>query len=81
MFGASAGGEDPVTGSLNAALPPWLFGGGLRLDPVVIAQGACVVREGRLHIRTILMIDAVMCERLRTPPDELMPQSKWRTPI
>ena len=50
MLGASAGGEDPVTGSLNAALAHWMFGEGLWRDPVVIAQGTCVGREGRLHI-------------------------------
>lgn len=51
MLGASTGGEDPVTGSLNAALAQWMYGEGLWRDPVVIAQGTCVGREGRLYIR------------------------------
>jgi PhzF family phenazine biosynthesis protein len=46
--GATA--EDPVTGSLNAALAQWLVAAG-RLDlPYVAAQGTVLGREGRVHL-------------------------------
>jgi PhzF family phenazine biosynthesis protein len=51
MLGASAGAEDPVTGSLNAAVAHWMYSEGHWRNPVVIAQGTCIGREGRLHIR------------------------------
>lgn len=73
MLAASAGAEDPVTGSLNAAIAHWMYGAGLWRDPVVIAQGTCIGREGRLHIRrdaatgtiwvggrTVMMIEGVL---------------------
>lgn len=42
--------EDPVTGSLNAALAQWLIGAGLAPERYVAAQGAAMAREGRVHI-------------------------------
>ncbi|HEY3791247.1 MAG TPA: PhzF family phenazine biosynthesis protein [Bradyrhizobium sp.] len=43
--------EDPITGSLNAAIAQWKYGAGQWRDPVVVAQGACIGRVGRLYIR------------------------------
>lgn len=42
--------EDPVTGSLNAALAQWLIGAGLAPERYVAAQGTALAREGRVHI-------------------------------
>jgi PhzF family phenazine biosynthesis protein len=42
--------EDPVTGSLNAALAQWLIGAGLAPEHYVAAQGTAMAREGRVHI-------------------------------
>lgn len=42
--------EDPVTGSLNAALAQWLIGAGLAPERYVAAQGAALQREGRVFI-------------------------------
>ena len=42
--------EDPVTGSLNAALAQWLIGAGLAPQRYVAAQGTALQREGRVHI-------------------------------
>jgi PhzF family phenazine biosynthesis protein len=42
--------EDPVTGSLNAALAQWLIGTGLAPERYVAAQGTALQREGRVHI-------------------------------
>ena len=42
--------EDPVTGSLNAALAQWLIGAGLAPARYVAAQGTVLQREGRVHI-------------------------------
>jgi PhzF family phenazine biosynthesis protein len=43
--------EDPVTGSLNAALAQWLIGAGLAPERYVVAQGTVLQREGRVHIQ------------------------------
>ena len=43
--------EDPVTGSLNAALAQWLIGAGLAAERYVAAQGTALQREGRVHVR------------------------------
>lgn len=43
--------EDPVTGSLNAALAPWLIGTGQAADTYVAAQGTALGRAGRVHVR------------------------------
>ena len=42
--------EDPVTGSLNAALAQWLIGDGLAPPRYVAAQGAALGRAGRVHV-------------------------------
>ena len=42
--------EDPVTGSLNAALAQWLIGAGLAPERYVAAQGTAMQREGRVQI-------------------------------
>lgn len=43
--------EDPITGSLNAAIARWLKAEG-RLDgPYVAAQGRAIGRHGRVHVR------------------------------
>lgn len=42
--------EDPVTGSLNAAIAPWLLRTGRANAPYVVSQGTLLGREGRVHI-------------------------------
>ena len=42
--------EDPVTGSLNASLGPWLAGTVLP-EQYVAAQGTAIGRRGRVHVR------------------------------
>lgn len=42
--------EDPVTGSLNAAVAQWLIGSGRVQSPYIAAQGTCIGREGRISI-------------------------------
>ncbi len=46
--GATA--EDPVTGSLNASLAPWLLRTGRAQAPYVASQGTALGRAGRVHI-------------------------------
>jgi PhzF family phenazine biosynthesis protein len=43
--------EDPVTGSLNASLAQWLIADGYAPSDYIAAQGTCIGREGRVHIR------------------------------
>ena len=43
--------EDPVTGSLNAALAQWLIGAGIAPDSYIAAQGTAMGRAGRVDIR------------------------------
>ena len=43
--------EDPITGSLNAAIARWMYESGRWRGPVIVAQGTCIGREGRLFIR------------------------------
>jgi PhzF family phenazine biosynthesis protein len=43
--------EDPVTGSLNAALAQWLIGSGAAPDSYVAAQGTALGRAGRVHVQ------------------------------
>ena len=52
MLAPSSGmSEDPITGSLNAAIAHWLAANG-RLDgDVVVAQGTRIGRDGRVYIR------------------------------
>jgi PhzF family phenazine biosynthesis protein len=42
--------EDPVTGSLNAALAQWLIGAGIAPPLYVAAQGTALSRAGRVHV-------------------------------
>jgi PhzF family phenazine biosynthesis protein len=42
--------EDPVTGSLNAALAEWLLRTGRATAPYVVSQGTVLGRAGRVHI-------------------------------
>ncbi len=42
--------EDPVTGSLNAALAQWLIGAGLAPAQYIARQGSVLGREGRVHV-------------------------------
>lgn len=42
--------EDPVTGSLNAALAQWLLGSGELTAPYVAVQGTALGRDGRVHV-------------------------------
>lgn len=42
--------EDPVTGSLNAALAQWLLSTGRAQVPYVASQGTVLGRAGRVHI-------------------------------
>ncbi len=50
-FGAPIGViEDPVTGSLNAALAQWLGREGLVPEKYVVSQGEAIGRAGRVHI-------------------------------
>lgn len=43
--------EDPVTGSLNAALAQWLIGAGIAPDAYRVAQGTAMGRAGRLRVQ------------------------------
>lgn len=42
--------EDPITGSLNAALAHWMQTQGRTVAPYVVAQGTCIGRVGRVHV-------------------------------
>lgn len=42
--------EDPVTGSLNASLAPWLTGAGHLAYPYVAEQGLAIGRRGLVHL-------------------------------
>ncbi|HSV51926.1 MAG TPA: PhzF family phenazine biosynthesis protein [Burkholderiaceae bacterium] len=43
--------EDPVTGSLNAALAQWLIGANLAPPQYIASQGTALARAGRVHIQ------------------------------
>ena len=45
-----AAAEDPVTGSLNAALAQWLLADGTLTAPYVASQGTALGRAGRVHV-------------------------------
>jgi PhzF family phenazine biosynthesis protein len=49
--GNSGIAEDPVTGSLNAALAQWLIGDGIAPQSYVAAQGAAMGRAGRVFVQ------------------------------
>ena len=60
--------EDPVTGSLNAALAQWLIGAGLAPTRYVASQGTALGRAGRVHVdqegaQTWIGGQAVTCMR------------------
>lgn len=42
--------EDPITGSLNAAIGIWLLGHGRLTRPTIMAQGSKVGRNGEVHL-------------------------------
>ncbi len=42
--------EDPVTGSLNAALGQWLIGSGRAPEAYVASQGTALGRQGRVYV-------------------------------
>jgi PhzF family phenazine biosynthesis protein len=42
--------EDPVTGSLNAAIAQWLIGAGLAPARYIAAQGTALARAGRVYV-------------------------------
>jgi PhzF family phenazine biosynthesis protein len=51
FFPGGAGmAEDPVTGSLNAALAQWLIGAGLAPEHYIASQGTALGRAGRVHV-------------------------------
>jgi PhzF family phenazine biosynthesis protein len=45
--------EDPVTGSLNAAIAQWLIGAGIAPPNYIAAQGAALGRAGRVHVSSV----------------------------
>jgi PhzF family phenazine biosynthesis protein len=45
--------EDPVTGSLNAALGQWLIGTGRAPSSYVAAQGTALGRRGRVYVSEV----------------------------
>jgi len=45
--------EDPITGSLNAALAHWLQAEGRLPRAVTVAQGSCIERHGRVEINPV----------------------------
>ena len=47
---AGATTEDPVTGSLNAAIAQWLLSTARASPPYVVSQGTAIGRAGRVHI-------------------------------
>jgi PhzF family phenazine biosynthesis protein len=51
MLAPSSGmSEDPITGSLNAALAQWLSAEGRLGQPITIAQGTSINRHGRVSV-------------------------------
>lgn len=51
FFPSGAGtSEDPVTGSLNAALAQWLLASGKATAPYTASQGTVLGRRGRVHV-------------------------------
>jgi PhzF family phenazine biosynthesis protein len=45
-----AGGEDPVTGSLNASLAMWLLSAGKATAPYTVSQGTALGHRGRVRV-------------------------------
>jgi PhzF family phenazine biosynthesis protein len=53
FMSVQAGSEDPVTGSLNAALGQWLIPAGIAPASYVAAQGTRLGRRGRVHVSLV----------------------------
>lgn len=52
MLATSSGmSEDPITGSLNAAIAKWLLSVDRLTEEFIVSQGTCIQREGRVSIR------------------------------
>jgi PhzF family phenazine biosynthesis protein len=52
MLAPSSGmSEDPITGSLNAAIAHWMQAEGRLRGSITIAQGTAIGRRGRVSIR------------------------------
>ncbi len=52
MLAPSSGmSEDPITGSLNAALAQWMHAEGRLNSPITVSQGSVIGRHGRVLIR------------------------------
>jgi len=51
LSSTSMNNEDPVTGSLNAAIACWMYGDGQWREPVTVAQGTRLDRLGRVYMR------------------------------
>jgi predicted PhzF superfamily epimerase YddE/YHI9 len=51
--GTNGTAEDPVTGSLNAALAQWLIGAGLAPACYVARQGIALGRDGRVFVEQL----------------------------
>jgi PhzF family phenazine biosynthesis protein len=51
MLAPSSGmSEDPITGSLNAAIAKWLLASGRLQKPYLVAQGTQIGRHGRVAV-------------------------------
>lgn len=51
MLAPSSGmSEDPITGSLNAAIAKWLMHSGRMPKPYLVAQGTQIGRTGRVTV-------------------------------
>lgn len=60
LLGPSSGAsEDPITGSLNAAIACWKYSTGTWQGPVTVAQGTRIGRIGRVSIRHDVAHDTV----------------------
>ena len=60
MLAPSSGmSEDPITGSLNAAVACWMYSEGHWQAPVKVAQGTRINRTGRIHIRRDAATDII----------------------
>ena len=60
MLAPSSGmSEDPITGSLNAALAHWLYAEGRLTSDITVAQGTMINRHGRVSIRPDIDTDKI----------------------
>jgi len=60
MLAPSSGmSEDPITGSLNAALAHWLYAEGKLATDITVAQGTMINRHGRVSIRPDVEADKI----------------------